>query len=464
VPDTILEKQLSEIWRSQRIRPAGLVTGDGQNVTVLYPGRLNDGRGGDFRDAVVMVDGKKVSGDIELHVRSGDWVGHGHHKDAAYNRVVLHVVWCNTGGTTLLQNGIAVPVLALQEYVPAEAYQQTGHTDSSWPVLSRLCAGVAARPGEASLARLVDEAGDTRFNTNAEKFQQQMAAAGPEQVLYAGIMTALGYSKNKAPFRELSCRLPLNLIESIISGDRPENMYHRLYTLMLQVAGLAPVKQEDSRAENIPEPPEVIGNIESMSAGDWDFYKVRPGNSPVARIGAATRLLLRYRDTGLLEGLIGLVRHAPSVRVEDYLQAGLLVDGIGRPRVDDIIVNVLLPFTLAFGPANSGPSLGDLAFRLYQDYKRLTSNCLERHMMVQLGLPRRLVNTARRQQGLLHIYKTMCIQAKCTVCILAQPQPGDDIDIQAVGLAGLEAEVTARRDHRRVIGAEDRRRNQHRQG
>ena len=404
-----MERQLSEIWGSQRIRPVGLVTGDGQNVTVLYPGRLNDGRGGDFCDAVVMVDGQKVIGDVELHVTSRDWMGHGHHKDAAYNQVVLHVVWRDTGGATKLQNGVAIPVLVLQDYVPVEAFNHDGHTNSPEILSSCPCYNVTARSGEASLAQLLDEAGDARFEANAAKIRQQIDAAGSEQALYEGIMTALGYSKNKAPFRELAYRLPLRIIERDVlhTGYDRETLFRHLNSLMLQVAGL------------VVSEPGV--NIESMSAGDWDFFKVRPGNSPVARIGAAAHLLVRYCETGLLQGLLNLVRQAPPVRAEAYLQAGLLVAGIGRTRVDDIIANVLLPFALVFTPVNGVSYLGDTTLRLYRGYKRLASNCLERHMIVQLNLPPCLVNSARRQQGLLHIYKTMCIQAKCSGCALAQP-------------------------------------------
>ena len=456
--DIIKERQLSEIWQSRKISPSGLLTGDGQNVTILYPGRLNDGRGGDFRDAVVMVDGKKVSGDIELHVRSGDWVGHGHHKDAAYNQVVLHVVWRDTGGTTVLQNGVAVPVLALREYAFVEA-NPVGHTGSPELISNWPCAGAVSRSDEASFVRLLDEAGDIRLKTNAENIRQQIDLVRPEQALYEGIMTALGYSKNKAPFRELSRRLPISLIRSIIPAGCPDSMYHPLNTLMLQVAGLAPPKPEDIRAENIAGIPVETADIEPMSAWDWDFFKVRPCNSPVTRIGAAARLLVRYREAGFLVGLISLVRHVPRVRAEAHLQAGLLVAGIGRSRVNDIIVNVLLPFTLGFSHTNHEPELGDLALRLYRDYKKLASNCLERHIAVQLGLPPRLINSARRQQGLLHIYKTMCTQAKCAVCMLAQPQSGDNIDIQSIGLAGCKSEVTARRHHGCIVGTEDRRRD-----
>ncbi len=414
--EVTLERQLSEIWQSQKFYPAGLVTEDGKNVTVLYPGRLNDGRGGDFCGAVVVVDGQKLSGDIELHVKSGDWIGHGHHKDAAYNSVVLHVVWRNTGGTTMLQNGAFVPILALKECIPAEVYKPAALAQV------RPCDNTRIHLSIGTLTNILDETGDARFKANARKFQQEIFTESPGQVLYSGIMTALGYSKNKTPFRELARRLPLDLVQKTIlyHDESPENIYVRLNRLMLHIAGLAPVKTGNSRMESTSESSDFLSSIQPMSAGDWDFFKVRPSNSPFTRITSASRLLIRYRETGFLEGLINLVRHTPSVRADAYLQAGLVVTGIGRTRVDEIIVNVLLPFALAFGQGNDEPYLADLAFSLYRDYKRLASNCLEKHMTEQLDLPHRIVNTARRQQGLLHIYKTMCIQAECDVCSLAQ--------------------------------------------
>jgi hypothetical protein len=41
-------------------------------------------------------------------------------------------------------------------------------------------------------------------------------------------------------------------------------------------------------------------------------------------------------------------------------------------------------------------------------------------MINQLGITRYLVNSAQRQQGLLHIYKTLCSQGKCDSCPLGK--------------------------------------------
>ena len=88
----LAESQLIKIWQHQLLDKTGLTTEDGKPLTVVYPGRLNDGRGADFRDAVISTGRRLIRGDVEVHVKSSGWEGHRHHLDAVYNRVVLHVV------------------------------------------------------------------------------------------------------------------------------------------------------------------------------------------------------------------------------------------------------------------------------------------------------------------------------------------------------------------------------------
>ena len=87
-------------------------------------------------------------------------------------------------------------------------------------------------------------------------------------------------------------------------------------------------------------------------------------------------------------------------------------------RIADIIVNVLLPFTLAWSQLTSQLELGKKAFDLYHGYPKPAVNTIERHMRAQLGLSSRLVNSAQRQQGLIHIYNTLCTEGSCSFCPL----------------------------------------------
>ena len=95
---------------------------------------------------------------------------------------------------------------------------------------------------------------------------------------------------------------------------------------------------------------------------------------------------------------------------------------LGTERADDIIVNIILPFTFAWGKFTSQPELVRKALSLYYGYPKLGINAVERHMNNQLGLTNNLSIPAQRQQGLIHIYKTLCTQGKCNCCRLNQPQ------------------------------------------
>jgi hypothetical protein len=93
---------------------------------------------------------------------------------------------------------------------------------------------------------------------------------------------------------------------------------------------------------------------------------------------------------------------------------------IGARRAADIAVNVLLPFALAWGKVSYLPALERKALDLYRGYPRLVVNTVERHMKNQLGLDSRVVNSARRQQGLIHIYNSLCTQGRCDSCPLGR--------------------------------------------
>jgi len=60
-------------------------------------------------------DGAEMTGDVEVHLRAGDWEAHGHARDPAYGRVGLHVVLfpASDGRRTLNGCGRDIPVLAL---------------------------------------------------------------------------------------------------------------------------------------------------------------------------------------------------------------------------------------------------------------------------------------------------------------------------------------------------------------
>ncbi len=459
VTERYTEKQTTQIWQQIMLAGMSLVAEDGSRLEIIYPGRPNDGPGADFRDAVISTNEEIARGDVEIHSRSSGWYEHGHHLNPAYNRVILHVVMSHDKKTpTRLQDGRAVAVLALEKYHSIIAECRCG-VESSGCGISVPCSGMFRRQNKDIFLDFIDEAGQSRFLEKAERFKEDVYCIGAGQALYRGIMGALGYSGNTKPFLELAGRLRLQTLESVNEEEIPDEEYlERLQFLLLGAAGLLQRRNKNGCVNNRAQIPErlrsILDNIEAMSAGDWRFYKVRPNNSPARRLAAMSCLLLRYREKGLLEGIIGLIEDVPASSHLRRLEKGLQTNNLGSGRAADITVNVLLPFAFAWSRYSGRYELEEKSICLYKYYPGASVNSVERHMTEQLGLSSKMVSTAMRQQGLMHIYNNLCIRGECRNCALADLQVGDNVQIHPARVIAPEPEAAAGGNHGGIVGAE----------
>lgn len=446
----VSEKLLSHIWKGQQFARDGLITGNGQRLQVVYPGRLNSDSGPDFCDAVIATEaGELAKGDIELHVRSSHWRAHGHHHDPRFNKVILQVVmWDDTSEPTQLQNGKTAPVLALQNYLqglPADLC-----SGAKLPMrFPEPCNTALERWDHVRVAEVLEDMGGERFEAKAALFEAELATEEPQQVLYEGIMVALGYSKNKRPFKELARRLPLHVMAGFVQGKPRQRQVLLAQALLFGMAGLLPSQRQreavDQETSGITEEMEQIwrsfGVKDSLSESDWRFFRVRPDNLPSRRLAGAGHLAVRYIEKGLAGGLLHLVATGQPEKSDRELEWGLIVHAsgywanhadlvgsaraksstlVGRGRARDIVVNVVLPFSFAWGQTTSNPRLAKEALQIYRRYTKLDDNEVTREMSSKLfgrkSAP--IITSAQRQQGLIHLYKTFCVERRCTECPL----------------------------------------------
>jgi hypothetical protein len=464
----ITEKQFREIWQCPEIKGQTLIAENGTKVKIVYPGRPNDGQGADFRDAVIMTGRELQTGDVEFHLRSGDWRGHHHHLDPVYNRVILHIVKHHNSRTgTILQNGKEIPIVVIDGSSGAFTFRN-GTLSNERSRAGIGCLNIAGYAGDKYIIKHLDRAGKNRFLQKTERFSSEISGTTPGESLYHGIMEALGYSGNKDAFRELARRAPLELLEMKKDCRMRDETY--LFNLQLTLFGRAgfltaenmerlcsagldsePVKRTISTVK-------LTDRYDTMSPGSWRLFRIRPCNSPFRRLAAMSYLLVKYRREGLLKGMLNLMYSVSDAAKPRDLEKGLVISTdrisyLGKNRAAEIIVNVLLPFAFAYGENNNEPELSGKSLALYTNYPGLEMNSLVRHMTGQLGLDKIAVNKAIRQQGLIHIYKNLCTRGRCQECPLSEFKTGRDVQRKPVNLTSLEPEETAGSDHGGVIGA-----------
>jgi hypothetical protein len=290
-----------------------------------------------------------------------------------------------------------------------------------------------------TLRKILDTAGEQRFRQKAERFQAELKQKWAGQVLFRGIMRALGYAKNIDPFSELADRIPLSSIE-LREGLAAKQ------ALLLGTAGLLPSQRQRVDPTNERESQELEqiwrsldSSVETMKESDWNLSHIYPNNSPVRRIIAQSYLLERYGRGRLLAGILHMVREASPSGGHRLLHNGLTVDSdgywrdhfdfgirsrtkmaalLGQSKAGEVVVNVILPFAFCWGELTDGPELSEHSIDLYRSYPRLAENYLIQHMKKQLELEASFDLTACRQQGLIHIFRAYCREGRCSECLL----------------------------------------------
>src|SRR5438105_4489641 len=113
------EDLLQFLWKQRQLRPVPLFTQSGKALEILHPGELNRDAGPDFFNARLIVEGLELAGNVEIHLRSSDWIRHGHELDRRYDQIILHAVYEHD--KEIDQNrDHNVEVLLLKNYIDAD--------------------------------------------------------------------------------------------------------------------------------------------------------------------------------------------------------------------------------------------------------------------------------------------------------------------------------------------------------
>jgi hypothetical protein len=434
---------LAQIWNAQWLQ-TGLTTTGGAPLSVVYRGVWTHGLGPDFAGAYLDLGGQLRRGDVEIHVRTSDWLAHGHHLDPNYDDVILHVVLDDDlSEPPRRHNGGTIATLALAKALPGpiDAFPGDGRLQPLGAIGFEHCAPRTAAAQPQAIARVWEEAGDRRLHGKVEALLGRLALEPPAQTLYAALLDALGYSRNREGMAALAARLPYDHLDAHLAGLSPSARRARAAGLLLGVAGFLPLSPREAELAALS--PAGAGQIERewlargsawhdarLPAAAWQTARVRPAAHPLRRLLALATLLARL-ERGLIEDLTGLM-------VDDGSYASLvrwLTDEnpyLGAAHAHEVIVNVFVPFALAYGDAAGAERLIEAATTVWSNLPPGQGNAEIRRTARQIcGSSRVPVRSARAEQGLLHLRRTGCAQMRCFECPIA---------LLEVGMAAGESE------------------------
>ncbi len=323
-PFTIAERVVQKIWLRSDFDTRELRLQDGRKLAVLRPGAWNLMAGPDFRGARLMVDGREITGDVEVHFHATDWRAHGHATDRAYDNVVLHVVMfppSDARAVARSHQGEPLPTLVLlpllnrglEEYASDDALENITARDTAEKI-----AELSLLP-PLELSALLRRVARERWDQKVRFASLRINKLGWTAAAHHTALEILGYRHNRAP--------------------------------MLAVAGRQPLETWGRSLD--------IDRVYQESYASWQTQGTRPANHPRRRlqqyaawVGACPGWPERWRAMG--SAWIPVEPEGESARASSNLSSRreevfhhLLHHALGGSRLDNLVCDGLLPLLSA---------------------------------------------------------------------------------------------------------------------
>jgi len=414
------EAFLQYLWQFQQFNGAELRTEAGEPLRVLHPGQANTHAGADMQNARVLIGEVEWAGAVEFHRRASDWFLHQHERDAAYENVILHVVWL-ADAPVRHRDGTEVPTLALAPRTEATLLHRYQALLDSHEVIP--CASQFTRVPELTRLSMLDKALMQRLEDKAEAVSERLRANGQdwEETAWQTLAVAFGFHLNAEPSRRLAEALPLKILQKH-RGNRPQ-----LEALVFGTAGLLPDLAPDAYSAQLRQEFDFLQKKyrltqRVMGAHEWKFLRLRPANFPTVRL---------VQLAHLIDGLPGIFSHFVQTESLDFLKTNLPLGqsaywqthyrfGVpaakpvpepGRVALDGLIINAAAPLLAAYAHERADPRCLDRALALLDGLPAEKNHLTDQWKALGLS-----IRTAADSQGAIEWHNAFCARKRCLSC------------------------------------------------
>lgn len=410
------EDFLQYIWGNTLFCNNEFITHSGTHIRVIDPGQYNRDAGPDFFNARLEVNGVVLAGNIEVHLLSSDWYRHEHHKDAAYENVILSVVGKDdmhiyTRGGRLVDCVVlhyAVHLYDEYRFMKASrrkpgCYRKLEYLDDAWFYLT--------------LHSLAIERLERKVNDIRKIFRE--TGNDWEESFYRLLCKYWSGNVNSDAFYQLATVLPFRVL--LRYSDRLQ----ALEALLLGTSGLLEEAPEDGYVRRLKKEYayfRVKHALQPMNPVQWKFMRIRPEAFPTLRLALLAVFLGRFGNmvSRILEAdapedifRFWQIQASPywdthySFRRESPGQAKRM----GHSLHKILFINAVIPFLFLFGKERGEEKYADKAVEWLEDTEA------EKNYIVRdwekCGF---VFDSALQTQALIQLRKEYCDKHRCLHC------------------------------------------------
>ncbi len=411
------EDFLHHIWQFKKFDIQHLRTVKGEPVEIINSGQYLQQSGPDFFNAQLRIGNQTWAGNVEIHIKSSDWYLHSHERDAAYDNVILHVVW-EHDTEVIRQDTTEIPVLELKKYVDAQVLNSynTLTAAKTWIYCEKELETLNSFVLENWKERLFFE----RLERKALPILELATETNGdwEAVLFSFLAKNFGLNTNGEAFHAIAKSLPFSIVRK--ESFEAEN----LEALLLGRAGILDEKHEDVYPKDLIARYNYIvtkHRLESVHINKPEFFRHRPDNFPTIRLSQLAQLYHNHQNLFskiIASNSIEDIYKIFLVTVSPYWQTHYTFDkespkkrkALTKSFIDLVIINTIIPFRFAYAKSR-GEETSEELLQLLQQLPPEKNSIIEKFK--QFKMP---VSSAYDTQALLQLKNEYCNNKRCMQC------------------------------------------------
>lgn len=409
------EMLLHYFWKNKIVACQRLETTDHREVRLLRPGHPHQDAGPDFKQAVIRIGDITWVGDVEIHVRSSDWLRHGHQNDPKYQSLILHVVYSDD-----VELGLSFPTLELKEHIPPgliEEYERLSRSPDPLPCRNSL-AEVPPLVYTSWLGRLAME----RLERRVRDVTDILHACREDwrEAVFRYFVMNFGFRTNTAAFEALAKSLPYRYLL------KHKDSRLQVYALVFGQAGML---------DECDEPDDYFLGLQSeyqylqykyqlvpVAGKMWNLLRLRPQNFPCVRLAQLSECLYRIPDIidrmlygDIAEPFSGIASFEPHSYWSTHRHFGRASPAhssrIGRQTVTLLLINTVVTVRFAYAAFHGNDVGKEAAMSLLEsaDFERNSVTSI----YAEAGFP---AQSALCSQAILELQRHYCSPKRCVQC------------------------------------------------
>jgi len=411
------ENFLHYIWANRLFSEHSLSDENGNEIEIIDVGQKNNDAGPDFFNAKIKYEQTIWAGNIEIHLKSSDWNKHSHHRNKAYDNVILHVVYEHDTDVFNSKNQKLLTVKLKFKPVLLKKYNELLLSENNIA-----CGNFINKQDDfiinSWLTRLITE----RIEQKTEYLKTILHFTNNnwEETFYISLANAFGFKTNSLPFELTAKSLP-----SLILAKNKTQLYQLEALLFGQAGFLSNENIDDEYYNSLKQEYKFLSSkylLKPIDSSLWKFLRIRPVNFPTIRLSQFARLT--YKSSHLFSKIIEIENIKEfyqffEIKASEYWnnhytfgeKSNFKIKNFGKSAIDNLLINTVLPILFLYGNEKGNSIIKERALNLFEDIKAENNHILKK--WTTLGIN---IKNAYFSQSLMQLYNEYCMKRKCIDC------------------------------------------------